>query len=242
MKIQIREKEGVAILDLEGNIDINASNFVETTGWVLTNMTTDIICNFESVNLVDYVGISLIAVVYKNILNHNGRIKLYNVPSHVMKLFFIVGLDRVFEYYMSEEQALGAIQEEKTAAKLQKKHLRRRFKRIPFNATIEYKPKFSQKEQFSEGKIINLSADGVFVLTDRIYSIGDLLHTRMNLMPQPGIIEIDTKVVWIADRDMQPHDYPGMALEFHNIQPKEQEKIVQFVERHLTHSAQEFDE
>jgi len=112
MKINIREKEGMTILDLEGNIDINASSFVETVGWAINNKSKNIICNFEGVNLIDYVGISLIAVIYKNVSNHQGVMKLCNVPSHVMKLFSIVGLDRVFEYHVTEDHAIKKIKEE----------------------------------------------------------------------------------------------------------------------------------
>lgn len=239
MKIGIREKEGVVILDLEGNIDINASDFVETVGWVLNNRSKDIVCNFEGINLIDYVGVSLIAVIYKNILNHKGTIKLYNVPSHVMKLFSMVGLDRVFDYYPTEKQALKAIKEEKDIAKILQKQLRRRFKRIPFKATIEYKLKFSRSDLFYKGKIINLSAEGVFVVTQQLCSIGDLLLVRINLLPEPGMLEATAKVVWVADEEIQSEDSPGMGLEFYNLDPEKQEKIIQFVERHLTHSAQE---
>jgi len=239
MNINIREKNRVAILDLEGNIDINASNFVETVGWVLANQSKQIICNFESVNLIDYVGISLIAVIYKNVLNHNGIIKLCNVPSHVMKLFSIVGLDRVFEYHVTEEHALKKIKEEMGAAFLSGKPLRRRFKRVPLNALIEYRQKFSDQSEFYRGRIINLSADGIFVSAQKLFSIGDVLLSRIHLLPQPGIIEVDTKVVWIVDQEIQPEDFPGMGLEFYNIDAKVQEKIVLFVERQSTHSAQE---
>ena len=158
MNINIREKDRVAILDLEGNIDINASNFVETVGWVLANQSKQIICNFEWVNFIDYVGISLIAVIYKNVLNHNGIIKLCNVPSHVMKLFSIVGLDRVFEYHVTEDHALKKIKEEIGVDFLSFKPLRRRFKRIPLNATIEYRQRFPDRTEFYRGKIINLNA------------------------------------------------------------------------------------
>ncbi len=239
MKINVREKEGVAILDLEGNIDINASNFVETAGWVLNNKSKNIICNFEGVNLIDYVGISLIAVVYKNVSNHRGTMRLYNVPSHVMKLFSIVGLDRVFEYHVNEDHALKKIKEEATVDQKTTKPFRRRFKRIPFNAAIEYRQKFSNQEELYSGKVINLSADGVFVAAQRLFSIGDLLHVRIHLMPKPGIVDTEAKVVWIADQEIQPDDFPGMGLEFNNIEAKTQEAIVLFVERHITHSAQE---
>ena len=109
MKIQVRKKEDVVILDLEGSINVNAANFVETVGKILDGEIKNIICNFESVNLIDYVGVSLIAVIYKNVLNKKGKIKLYAVPSHIINLFSIVGFDRIFEYYVSEEQALCAI-------------------------------------------------------------------------------------------------------------------------------------
>ena len=239
MKIDIREKEGMVILNLEGNIDINASNFVETVGWVLSNKSKNVICNFEGVNLIDYVGISLIAVIYKNVSNHQGVMKLCNVPSHVMKLFSIVGLDRVFEYHVTEDHAIKKIKEEKNINESPEGRFRRRFKRIPFNSHIEYRQKFSSQDEFYSGKIINLSGDGVFVAAQKMFSIGDLLHTRIHLVPKPGMLEVDAKVVWITDQEIQPEDFPGMGLEFDNVDVETQEKIVLFVERHITNSAQE---
>lgn len=233
MKIKVKEKEGVAILELEGSIGIDASDFVETVGWILNNRTKDIVCNFNGVNLVDYVGISLISVIYKNILNHNGRIELCNVPQHVARLFSIVGLDRIFKFHTGEEEALMAIKYERKMERIAKEPLRRRFERIPLSATIEYRPKFLDNEPFSSGRIINLSAEGVFVLSDKLFSIGDLLITRIDLQLASGIIDADVKVVWLADQEIQPDDYPGMGLEFHHITPAKQEKIAQFVEEHL---------
>ena len=236
MKIKIREKTDITILDLEGNIDINASDFVEVVGWVLNNKSKNIICNFESVNLVDYVGISLIAVIYKNVLNHQGRIKFYAIPSHVRKLFSIVGLDRVFEYHLGEEDTLEQMRREIDTSHSQEEHLRRRFKRIPFKANIEYRPKLGRRNDFYTGKIVNLSAEGIFLVSQQIYSVGEVLLTRMDLMPQPGVLEVDTKVVWVADEEIQPHEFPGMGLEFYNLDAGVQEKIVQFVEKHLARS------
>lgn len=239
MNIKVREKGKIAILDLEGNIDINAANFVETVGWVLKNKNKDIICNFGGVNLVDYVGISLIAVIYKNVLNQKGRINLYNLPSHVMKLFSIVGLDRVFEYYTTEEQALAGIKESKVVSQLVKKRLRRKFKRVPLNLDIKYRKKLSKNSPFHRGKIVNLSGDGVLMLADKMLGVGELALIRLDLAPEPGIVELDAKVVWLVDKDLQPKDYPGMGLEFCGVSSKTQEKIIHFVEKYLMHSTQE---
>ncbi|MCK9573896.1 MAG: anti-sigma factor antagonist [Candidatus Omnitrophica bacterium] len=239
MKITTREKEDVVILDLEGSIDINSADFVETVGWALITKSKNILCNFEGINLIDYVGISLIAVAYKNILNHKGRMKLCNVPSHVQKLFSIVGLDKVFTYYENEDEAIKSFTEEVLFSHILEQRLRRRFKRIPLHNTIEYKQKYSPKDIFHKGKIINLSAIGVFLAAEKVFSIGEILTTRIDLTPAPGVIEVDSKVVWEADSEIQPMESPGMGLEFYDISPEVQEQIINFVEKHLTHSSQE---
>ena len=237
MKIKQREKEQIAILDVSGNVNIDASDLVEAVASVLNSNKTDILCNFEDVNLVDYVGISLIAVIYKNVLNHKGIIKFFNVPSHILKLFSIVGLNRVLECYLTEEQAIEAIKEDKKRSDILKEQLRRRFKRIPLNTTLNYRQESSADSAFHEGKVIDLSAEGVFVTADRIFPTGEELALKMNLFPKEEALECEAKVVWLADEEIQPHDFPGMGLEFLNLSSDKQEKIVQFVEEHLTDSA-----
>lgn len=232
MKIKIREVEGAAIFDLEGNIGIDSSDLVEAIGWALANRSKSIALNFAEVNLIDYVGISLLAVIYKNVLNHKGNLVLYDVPAHVIKLFSIVGLNRVFEYYIGQEQALAALKNPSTKTDSLEEPLRRRFSRVPFTATIEYRRKVSETGFFDKGKIINLSGDGVFILAENIFTIGETLNTRIHLMPKPGTLEIEAKVVWVADQTLQPEDYPGMGLEFCNINIEVQEKIVQFIEKY----------
>jgi stage II sporulation protein AA (anti-sigma F factor antagonist) len=242
MKINIREKDNVAILDLEGSIDINASDFVETVGWVLVTKSKNILCNFEGVNLVDYVGVSLIAVAYKNVLNHKGKMKLYNVATHIRKLFSIVGLDKVFDYYENEDDAIIDFKEEQLFSHILEQRLRRRFKRIPLHNTIEYKQKFSPKDIYYKGKIVNLSAIGSFIIAEKIFSVGEILNTRIHLEPSPGVVEIDARVIWEADKEIQPLESPAMGLEFYNITQQAQEIIIDFVEKHLTHSSQEQEE
>ena len=241
MNIKIRDKNGVYILDMEGNIDINASDFVETIGWVLTHRSREIICNFAGINMIDYVGISLMAVAYKNILNHKGKIKFYNVPSHVQKLFSVVGMDRVLETYQTEEQALQSFKEDKQFSEIMSKQLRRRFKRIPLRCEIEFKQKFASHQDFATGKVINISAIGLFVISDKMFEIGDILTTKLTLLPSPGPMEFDTKVVWIADKEIQPQDAPGMGLEFYEMENEKQQQILEFIEKHLTHRAEDED-
>jgi len=235
MRIKVKEREGVVVLYLEGNIDINASDLIETIGWVLKYKSKDIICDFGGVNLVDYIGISVIAVAYKNVLNHRGRLRICNVPQHLRNLFSIVGLNRVFKYYENEEQALESLKKEEKIFDILSKKLRRRFKRIPFHANIEYRQKFSPQDNLYKGRIINLSAIGVFVVARKIFSVGELLYIRIYFKEKPyQVLETDAKVVWIADQKFQPYEYPGMGLEFYNIDKEKQERIIEFVEKHAS--------
>lgn len=239
MNIVVREKNGVVILDLEGNININASNLVETIGWAIETKSKNILLNFEKVNLVDYIGISVLAIAYKNILNHKGKLKIYNTPRHVMKLFCLVGMNRVLDFYPNEDVALAQFKKESRFLSVLTKKLRRRFKRIDLRSRIEYWPKSTSGAGFYKGKILNLSAIGMFVIVDKAFPEEEILSTRLYLMPKPGIIEVETKVVWVADKEIQPLESPGMGLEFYNISSEQQTQIIDFVERHLIHTPEE---
>ena len=232
MKIRRRQKQKVSILDLEGNIDINASDLIETIGWLLRNKNGNIICNMGGVNLVDYIGISILAIIYKNVLNHNGKIKFYNIPSHVKKLFNIVGLDKVLEYFDTEAQAFNSFKEDDIIAGIMKKKLRRRFDRVVFNNKIEYKKKFSRNTSLYKGKIINISAAGAFIIGEKTFPVGEAISAKLYLMPKPGIVNLEAKVIWVSSSDIHPLEYPAMGIEFYNIDSHTQRVIVKFAERH----------
>lgn len=232
LEIEVRVIKSVAILDLAGAIDIDAALFIEKIGWCLENGYREIICNFENVATVDYAGLSVLAIAYKDVINHKGRIKFLDVAAHVKKIFNLVCLDRVFDMYDDEKTAIKSFEEDTVIAEIQKKQLRRRFKRLPLDIDIEFKAK-AKEESFNHGKVLNLSAVGLLVFADKIYPLGELLRIRLMLAPKPGTVELDAKVVWLVEKELQPHLYPGMGLEFYKIDAKTQKDIVEFVERNL---------
>lgn len=231
LEIQFRRIKNIAVFDLSGSVDIDSSNFVEKVGWCLENGYRDLLCNFESVNTVDYAGLSAIAIAYKNVINHQGKMKFVNLPVHIRKVFNLVCLDRVFEIYDDEQSALRSFEEDGVISEIQKKQLRRRFRRLPLDIGIEFKSK--KEEKFYQGKVLNLSGVGMLVFVDKIYPLGEILDIKLSLLPQPGLLQLSTRVSWLVDKRIQPQIYPGMGLEFYHIDPKIQEKIVEFVERNL---------
>ncbi len=232
LNIEFRKSNAIAILDLNGSIDIDSANLIEVVGWCLNNGYKDILCNFESVNLVDYAGLSVLAITYKDAVNHKGRIKFINVPAHIEKIFCFVYLDRVFEIYADEEVAVKSFQEDKAISDIQKMHLRRRFKRLPLDIDIEFKVK-TKDEGYSRGKVLNISAVGLLVFAEKTYPLGEILDIKLSLLPKPGQVELDAKVVWLVQKEVQPQIYPGMGLEFYNLQSQRQQEILEFVDRNL---------
>lgn len=232
LEIAFRRNKTIAVLDLSGNIDIDASNFIERVAWCLENGYEDILCNFGNVNLVDYAGLSVIAIAYKNVINHKGRMKFVNVAEHIKKIFSLMCLDKVFESFEDEEIAVNSFKEDKIIAEIQKKNLRRRFKRLPLDIDAEFKSK-SKEEKFNHGKVLNISGVGLLVFTDKTYPLGEILSVKLALSPKIGSLEFDAKVVWLVEKEFQPQIYPGMGLEFHNIESGLQKKIADFVDRNL---------
>ena len=232
LKISFNVQRDVMVLEFEGDINVDAANFVEAVGWSLAKGHKKIICNLEGVNIIDYVGISLIAVAYKNVINHKAELRMCHVPVHVARLFTVVGLDRVFEYFLDEEQAMKSFHDEKRIARVLSKKFRRRFKRISISGTVEYQRKGAFDDTFYKGKIVNVSAIGIFASCDQIFPVGEILTTRVNA--EDFKIELNTRVVWITDRQVQKDDPHSMGFEFYHISAENQSAIVDFVERHIS--------
>ncbi len=231
VEISVRVVKGVIILDISGNIDIDSSVLVEKIGWCLDNGYYDILCNFESVNLVDYTGLAALAIAYKNVVNHKGRMKFVNLSASIQKVFSMVCMDRVFEIYENEELAVNSFEEDKAIGEIKKKQLRRRFKRLPLDIDVAFKG--NSESEFRQGKVLNLSAVGMLVFSDKVYPLNEIVEARLKLLPDPGQLDIYTKVVWLVQKELQPQIYPAMGLEFYQLDSVMQEKIAEFVERNL---------
>lgn len=233
MDIVPRQKDNIIVLCLSGDINIDSANLIEAVGYYLENGITDILCDFTNINLVDYAGLSVLAIAYKDVMNHHGRMKFTNVPLHIRNIFSTVCLDKVFELHENEDLALNSFKEDKIIEEIKKKQLRRRFKRLPILIPAYFKLKNSLEDKLQDGKVYNLSAIGAYILCKKIYALGDILALTMKLMPKPGELTLEGRVIWIAQKELMPQLYPGMGVEFYNISPKMQEQVVQFVERNL---------
>jgi len=234
LEIRLRQKDNIIIMDLSGCIDVNCANLVEVVGQCLRDGYTDILCNLEDVEGIDYMGISVVVIAYKEVANSQGRMKFVNIPVHLRGVFAVSGMDRVFEVYATEELALNSFREDKAIENIKKMQLRRRFKRLPIDLKIELKSKKSNSPSCLKVDILNLSAVGAFIFGCDKFKLGDEVILKMRLAPKKEEIILEAAVVWVPDKEVQPHEYPGIGVEFRNISPEVQQELIDFIERNLS--------
>ena len=232
MEIRKRFAKNILVLYVAGKIDIDAALFIEETGHFVKEGLKKVLCNFQNVDMVDYNGLSILAIAYKNAVNQDGVMKFCNVPKHIKELFKAARLDSVFEIHPDEESALKSFA---LSSKVDKLVLRRRFKRIDVNAHLKYKAGLSANTKLSSGKVLNLSGDGLFVHSKDTHPLGSKLYLEMTLGTGKKPIIASGAVIWLADKELQPHSYPGMGIEFVNLAKTTQVKVIDFIDKNITH-------
>lgn len=230
----MRTQDNIVVLDVSGAIDVNSAKLVEVVGQCISDGYSDILCNFEEVDKIDYMGISVIAIAYKEIINNNARMKLVNIPAHLKNLFSVTGLDRSIDIYATEELAISSFKEDKAIEDIKKMQLRRRFKRLPMDIKVELKAKCAGSPVCLKVDVLNLSAVGAYIYGCGKFKLGDEVVLKFKGIPNLEETELEAKVVWVCDRQIQSHLYPGMGVEFHNIQSVIQEKLLGYIERNLS--------
>jgi anti-anti-sigma factor len=236
MDIKPRIRKNVVILDLSDTIDVNSANLVEVVGECIRDGHLDILCNFEEVESIDYMGISAIVLAYKEVVNNRGRMRFVNIPVHLRNLFSLTNLDRVIEIYVSEDLALNSFKEDVIIENIKKMQLRRRFKRLPIDIKIDLKDRYDKAPTCFKADILNLSAVGAYIYGCDKFKLGDEVIVSFKLPPKNAELQLQAKVVWLCDRQIQPQFYPGIGVEFYNISTAEQAKIIEFIDRNLSFS------
>ncbi|MFA6079207.1 MAG: PilZ domain-containing protein [Candidatus Omnitrophota bacterium] len=235
MPIGIREISGISILDIEGNIDINSSDIIETVGWLLNSGKLNMILNLECVGLVDYNGLSVLTIAFKNTVNHKGALKFLGVTLSVRELFRIVKLDSVFETFSDEKACVASFFDESA----QKLHLRRKFKRLDLHLPIQYKISGQANAKFFTGNILNLSAVGVYIYTPYIFPLNTMLDLQFTFPDTHAPLEAEANVVWLADKQLQSHVSPGMGAGFVHLTAEKEKAIIDFIDKNITYRSEQ---
>lgn len=231
MEIRKRFSDNIAILYITGNIDINSAALIEKTGQLLKEGIKKILCNFANVTMVDYNGLSLLAIAYKNVVNQKGALKFVSVPRHIKELFKMARLDAIFDIYSEEESAIKGFE---ITSKVDGLTLRRRFKRIDISIPVKYKVGLSAEQKLHKGKALNVSGEGLYVYTKETFPASTQIYLEIHLGQEKGPLTLMGTVIWLADKELQPHAFPGMGIKFTNVDKDSQARIIEYIDKNIT--------
>lgn len=231
MEIRKRFSKNIAVLYLSGKINIDSASIIEETGHLIKEGISRVLCNFVNVPMVDYNGLSILGIAYKNITNQKGILKFCNVPKHIKELFKAARLDSVFDIYDDEESALKSFE---LSSKVDKLSLRRRFKRIDVSIPVKYKTGLSSDTKLLSGKILNMSGEGLFIYAKNTFPVATQIYLEIHLAGEKRTLTLTGIVIWLADKELQPHSYPGMGINFMNLSSDDAEEIIAFIDKNIT--------
>jgi anti-sigma B factor antagonist len=232
MKIRVRIIQNVNILNVEGTIDINSIQIIEVVGEFLKYKKSNILINCKKVDKIDYQGLTILVIAYKNVINNNGKMKFCNVSRSLLGLFKVAHLDVVFDIYDNEKAAVKSFTE--FVSPIEKKQLRRRFKRLDMHVHVTYGSAAHPKKTH-EGTLLNISGAGIYLRCKHTFPVKTRLQLTIKLTGEPRTVKTLGIVIWNADREVQPHAYPGMGVTFVGLKPAVQKKILGFIDKNISH-------
>jgi anti-sigma B factor antagonist len=108
MKIKTRERMGVTILDISGEITIGKGDvdLRKEINDLIGKDIFNILLNLSKVSFIDSSGIGEIVRSLTTVQKHEGQLKLLGLESKVRDLFTVTRLITVFETFENEETAV----------------------------------------------------------------------------------------------------------------------------------------
>jgi len=109
MSVKVREKAGIIVVDLAGEIRLS-DEFTPALNRQLAEQLAegkcDILLNFAKVDFIDSYGVGDIVASYLAVKEKKGRLKLACLSPKIWLIFHYSGLTRILEIFDSEEKAL----------------------------------------------------------------------------------------------------------------------------------------
>jgi anti-sigma B factor antagonist len=106
MKISMRERDGVCILDLHGKFTIGSGDAAIRDG--IHQCVQEGKLNIQGVTTIDSSGIGELVAGYTSIANRGGAMKLCHLPPKLQDILQVTQLITVFETFDDEDAAVRA--------------------------------------------------------------------------------------------------------------------------------------
>jgi len=108
--IEKRDREGIAILDLNGRITMGdeVTSFRQTVKDLAAEGTQKLILNMQEVDYIDSTGLGAVVMCSSALRNTGGVAKLLNLNKRNVELLVTTKLATIFEIFDSEQDAVNS--------------------------------------------------------------------------------------------------------------------------------------
>lgn len=114
MNVNIRKREDVAIVDVEGRIigadSLALKHIIDEQISAAEAGQVKLLLNLEKVRMVDSSGLGVIVAAYTSVQRKGGRIALLHVSGNIRSLIVMAKLVTIFDRYDNEDEAIASFQ------------------------------------------------------------------------------------------------------------------------------------
>ena len=109
LKLGHYDKDGIEVIDVEGEIDIyTAPRLRELLIDLVSKTSYQLVVNLDKVGFLDSAGLGVLAGGLRRVRAHDGSLDLVCTQQRILKIFRITGLTEVFGIYQTVDQAIAA--------------------------------------------------------------------------------------------------------------------------------------
>lgn len=109
LEIAVRQREGVAILDLDGRITVGEANKLrEAVETQKAAGNVRLILNLDQTTFIDSTGLGAMVICHTTITKAGGALKLLQLNKRNVELLVLTKLHTVFDVYSEERDAINS--------------------------------------------------------------------------------------------------------------------------------------
>ncbi len=110
MKFDIRERRGVVVIALDGEMvgGPDATVLTEKLHDLIDSGKNRIVVDLACVDWMNSSGLGILIGGLTTVRNSGGELKLLNLPKKIQGLLKVTKLDRVFEVFENEGEVVGS--------------------------------------------------------------------------------------------------------------------------------------
>ncbi len=109
LEILARQKEGIAVLDLNGRLAVGgASALREKVNEEMALGRNQVILNLKEVDFIDSTGLGTMVICYTTLQKAGGNLKLVYLNRRNIELLLLTKLSTVFQIFGDEQDAVNS--------------------------------------------------------------------------------------------------------------------------------------